>query len=244
MEVGNKSNYKFNISGFTDIGTVRKKNQDGILVNGQFSDTGFINQKNCDFLSCFVADGVGGNKSGEFASKFVLESIQNIETENLAAISEKDFKEINNDLISITKKDQKLIGSATTLSGIIYFKSILKIIHSGDSEIWLLRNDSFIKITNDQVLNNKIDNSPITSYYGGKEDYLTLDKNIYLEEIMLLDKFLICSDGLFKAMNPKQIKSILDSKRDLDIKIKKILDIVLENGAEDNVSVLLIETYQ
>jgi serine/threonine protein phosphatase PrpC len=61
---------------------------------------------------------------------------------------------------------------------------------------------------------------------------------------MLLDKFLICSDGLFKAMNPKQIKSILDSKRDLDIKIKKILDIVLENGAEDNVSVLLIETYQ
>jgi protein phosphatase len=244
MEVENKSNYKFKIAAFTDKGTVRRTNQDGILLNGQFSDTGFINQNNCTFLSCFVADGVGGNKAGEFASKFVLERIKNIEIENLVAISDMDFKKINEDLISTTKKDQNFIGSATTLSGIIYFNSNLKIIHSGDSEIWLLRNDSFIKITNDQVLNAQIDNSPITSYFGGTEDYLTLDTTIYLEKVMLLDTFLICSDGLFKAMKPKQIKSILGSDRDLDLKTKKILEVVLENGAEDNVSVLLIETYQ
>jgi protein phosphatase len=148
----NNIDYKFNISAFTDIGTIREKNQDGILVNGQFSDVGFINEKNLGFLNCFVADGVGGNKAGEFASKFVLENLKNIESETLETISDGYFAKINNDLIKITKKDQKLVGSATTLSGLIYRNSILKIIHAGDSEIWLLRNDSFIKITND---NNK-----------------------------------------------------------------------------------------
>jgi protein phosphatase len=61
---------------------------------------------------------------------------------------------------------------------------------------------------------------------------------------MLFDLFLICSDGLFKAMKLKQVKSILDSERSLHAKTKKILDIALENGAEDNVSVIIIETYQ
>jgi protein phosphatase len=241
--LANKINCKFNISAFTDIGTIRKKNQDSILVNGQFSNTGFINKKNQEFLSCFVADGVGGNKAGEFASKFVLERIRKTQLENFNSIDEAYFKEINTNLIDTSKQDQKSIGSATTLSGVLYSKSTLKIIHAGDSEIWLLRNDSFIKITNNQVLNTKIENSPITSYFGGNEDYLKLDSNIYLAEILVSDKFLICSDGLFKAMNPKQLKSILSAEKDLNIKTEKILDVVLENGAEDNVSVILIETY-
>lgn len=239
--MANKINCKFNISAFTDNGSIRKKNQDSILVNGQFSNLGFINKKNQEFLSCFVADGVGGNKAGEFASKFVLESISNLEKSTV--LENENFKKINSDLIYITKKDQKLIGSATTLSGVLYADSTLKIIHAGDSEIWLLRNDSFIKITNDQVLNAKIENSPITSYFGGNEDYLKLDNTIYLEEILLSDKFLICSDGLFKAMKPKQLKSILSAEKELNIKTEKILEVVLENGAEDNVSVILIETY-
>lgn len=237
-------NCKFNISAFTDIGTIRKNNQDGILVNGQFSDFGFINKNNQEILCCFVADGVGGNKAGEFASKFVLEKINKTKLENLEILDEERIKDINTNLIYTANKDHHKIGSATTLSGILYSNSTFKIIHAGDSEIWLLRNNSFIKITNDQVLNVQLKNSPITSYFGGEEDCLKLDENINLEEIKLSDKFLICSDGLFKAMNSKQLKSILNAEKELHIKTEKILDIVLKNGAEDNVSVILIEVYE
>ena len=43
--------------------------------NNQFINEGFINLSNEAFLSCFVADGVGGNRAGEFASKFILEKL-------------------------------------------------------------------------------------------------------------------------------------------------------------------------
>tara|TARA_R110002126_G_scaffold277560_1_gene423474 strand:+ start:30238 stop:30963 length:726 start_codon:yes stop_codon:yes gene_type:complete len=236
-------NCEFNISAFTDVGTFRKNNQDGILVNGQFSNKGFINTNKQSFLSCFVADGVGGNNAGEFASKFVLEEISNCKLSDLSQIDYEYLEKINQNLIGATKKDQKLTGAATTLSGIICLNATLKIIHAGDSEIWLLRNDSFIKVTNDQVLSAQVKNSPITSYFGGKENYLSLDNTICLEEIKTLDKFLICSDGLFKALKTKQLKAILGAKKTLQIKIEKILEMVLENGAEDNVSVILIEAY-
>lgn len=234
---------KFNISAFSDAGKIRRNNQDCILVNGQISNNGFINKNNQCFLSCFVADGVGGNKAGEFASKYVLESINDYELNAFDKINEEYLKKVNENLIDITKKNQNLLGSATTLSGLTYQNATLKVFHSGDSEIWLLRNDSFIKITNDQVLNPKIKNSPITSYFGGQENYLNLDNTICLEEIKTLDKFLICSDGLFKAIKTKQLKSILSATKTLQTKTERILEMVLENEAEDNVSVILIEAY-
>ena len=234
---------KFNISAFTNAGIVRRKNQDCILVNGQISNNGFINKNNQYFLSCFVADGVGGNKAGEFASKYVLENIYDYASDELFQINEEYLNKVNESLIDITKKNHKLLGSATTLSGLTYQNATLKVFHSGDSEIWLLRNDSFIKITNDQVLNPKIKNSPITSYFGGKQNYLSLDNTIFLEEIKTLDKILICTDGLFKAMKTKQLKSILSATKTLQTKTERILEMVLENEAEDNVSVILIEAY-
>jgi protein phosphatase len=231
---------KFNISAFTDIGTIRDINQDSILVNNQFSNKGFINLRNELFISCFVADGVGGNRAGEFASKFILEKLIDID---LHTILTKDnyFDRVNDDLIAYTKLNNNLTGSASTLSGIIYSNSILKIIHTGDSEVWLLRNDSFIKLTNDQVLNTQIQNSPITSYFGGIENYLTLDKDIFLDDINVNDKFLICSDGLFKVLNQKQVKSIINAEKDLADKTQKILQSAIQNNAEDNVSVILID---
>lgn len=231
---------RFNISAFTNIGSVREKNQDSILVNNQYTNNGFINFQNQEFISCFVADGVGGNKAGEYASKYVLRELQKTDL-NLLLESNKYFFEINDNLIKSTNENQNTIGSATTLSGVIYCEYKLKIIHSGDSEIWLLRDDSFIKITNNQVLNSQIPNSPITSYFGGNNNHLTLDDEIFLDELSLNDKLLICSDGLFKALNLKQVKSIISANKDIENKTEKLLETALQNKAEDNVSVILID---
>jgi protein phosphatase len=233
---------KFNISAFTDIGTLRKKNQDSILVNNQFTNEGFINLSNEAFISCFVADGVGGNRAGEFASKFILEKLINMDLDSILT-EDNYFSQINDELIALSQQNINLTGTATTLSGIVYFNSKLKIVHSGDSEVWLLRNDSFIKLTNDQVLNTQIQNSPITSYFGGNESYLTLDKDIFLDDINVNDKIVICSDGLFKTLNQKQVKSIINADKALAEKTKKILQSALQNNAEDNLSVILIDCY-
>lgn len=233
----------FYISAFTHIGTVRKSNQDNILVNGKLLNEGEVHLLDQDNCICFVADGVGGNKGGDFASFFVLDRIK-AGQKKLLIDAEQLLKSINNELIVNTRNDIKLNGCCTTLTGLLVQNDFFKIIHAGDSEIWLMRNDMFFKITNDQVLDETIKNSPITSYLGGLVDYLKLDQSISIQETLVGDIFLICSDGLFKSLNHKIVKSILKADKDLETKAKKILDNCLQSGAEDNTSIILIHQTQ
>lgn len=229
----------FDISAFTNVGTVRNTNQDHILVNGQILNAGevhLIDQENC---FCFVADGVGGNKAGDFASKFILDKLRLISDFNSPNIDD-ILHRINEDLISISKSDNTLTGTATTLTGLVIGDDFFKIIHSSDSQLWLMRNDMFFKITQDQVLDETVKNSPITSYFGGIDNYLKLDSDISIHESLIDDLFLICSDGLFKSLNHKIVKSILKADKNLETKAKKILENCLHAGAEDNISVILI----
>jgi len=228
----------FNISAFTHVGTNRTTNQDCILVNGYLLNEGEIHLKSQEYLLCFVADGVGGNKGGDFASYFVLRKI-NEKQENLIMDTIPFLKNINKSLIDETKDDIYLNGCGTTLSGFFIDNGIIKMIHAGDSEIWLMRNEMFFKITKDQVLDETVRNSPITSYFGGIEDNLELD--LPVQEILDKDIFLICSDGLFKSLKPKIVKSILNADKDLETKAKKILENCLQFGAEDNISVIIIQ---
>jgi len=231
---------KFNISAFTHVGTVRESNQDNILVNGQLLNEGevhLIDQVNC---ICFVADGVGGNKAGEFASHFILEKLKSGTDFSFSNV-EQTLHEINEQLIKESKSNEKIKGTATTLTGLVIRENIFQIIHVGDSQMWLMRNDMFFKITSDQVLDELETNSPITSYFGGMESNLKLDTNFSIHETLTDDIFLICTDGLLKSLNQKIIKSIMKADKDLETKSKKILENCLQAGAEDNTSIILIQ---
>lgn len=229
----------YNISAFTNRGTERQNNQDHILVNGNLLNDGEIHLSDQQDCYCFVADGVGGNKAGDFASHFVLEKINAVQ-ENLLADPVTSLEKINSDLIECTQSNNALSGCATTLSGVVIHDSAFKIIHAGDSQIWLMRNDMLFKITHDQVLDETEKNSPITSYFGGYDNYMNLDKDISLSEILKNDILLICSDGLLKSLNQKVIKSILSADKDIPTKARKLLENCLQSRAEDNISVILV----
>lgn len=230
---------KFDISAFTHVGTVRNTNQDHILVNGQILNEGDFHLTEQDNCFCFVADGVGGNKAGDFASKFILDKLRFVSDFNSPNIDD-ILHRINEDLISISKSDNSLIGTATTLTGLVIDNGIFRVIQAGDSQLWLLRNDMFFKVTKDHVLDEFDKNSPITSYFGGLDNYLNLESDTSIHESLIDDLFLICSDGLFKSLNQKIVKSILKADKDLETKANKILENCLHAGAEDNISVILI----
>jgi len=230
---------EFNISAFTHVGTVRSSNQDHILVNEYLLNEGEVHLIEQDNCFCFVADGVGGNKAGDFASHFVLEKLK-LETNFSSSNIEQNLQKINEQLLSVSKTNNEFSGTATTLTGLVIKNSIFQVIHAGDSQMWLLRNDMFFQITKDHVFDELEKNSPITSYFGGNENYLRFDKEVTIHESLPDDIFLICSDGLFKSLNQKNVKSILKAEKDLEAKAKKILENCLLAGAEDNTSVILI----
>jgi len=233
---------KFSISAFSHSGTTRAINEDAVLVNGNKINKGelHINDENKCF--CFVADGVGGNRAGEYAADFVLNRIKQI-TDYCHTDLDSFFAKINEELIKYSSENPKLYGTATTLSGIVIFDNLFKIIHAGDSQVWLLRDDIFFKVTQDHVLDDGVENSPITSYFGGNNDHLKIEYNAAVVEGQAEDLFLICTDGLLKSISKKRVKDVLQADDTVAMKIKTLMKNCLESGAEDNVSVIIIRMY-
>ena len=98
-----------------------------------------------------VADGVGGNACGEFASKFsvqrFLEIIKISQIVNLKTI----IDEINKELIGEAVQKQECKGMATTFTGLYINERSAQFIHTGDSRIYLLRGNGVIQLTEDHT---------------------------------------------------------------------------------------------
>ena len=229
----------FNISAFTHKGSNRTVNQDRILVNGNLLSEGKINLKNESSCICFVADGVGGNKKGEFASQFVLDALKKDLCGDFDEFT-RHLRIINSDLIEISKKDISIEGTATTLTGIYIDSDSFYVFHAGDSELWYLRNNMFSKATTDQTVDGSL-NSPIISYLGGLEDNLSPEIGISLDSSEENDCYLLCSDGLFKSLKFDEVKSVLQESKTVSEKINILLDLALSKGAPDNISVILMQ---
>ncbi|MBK8464903.1 MAG: serine/threonine-protein phosphatase [Chloracidobacterium sp.] len=230
---------KFEISGITNMGTVRTSNEDRILVNGRLLSEGEVHFVDQDSCRTFVADGVGGNRAGEVAANYVLEKM-NLIPDLCEANFEPYLLRINKDFISMTKATVSLAGAATTLTGLMIDANGFLVIHCGDSQLWLFRNEMFFKVTKDQVFDEYQENSPITSFFGGTNDNLKFDKQVFIDGTVVGDVFLICSDGLFKSLNKESVKSIIKGEADSQTKARVLIQNCLVNGAEDNVSLVVI----
>jgi protein phosphatase len=239
-----ETNLQFNIAGFTHRGTEREINQDRILIQDSIYNEGLYSFSNVDTCFCFVADGIGGGPSGELASQFVLEKVRTRiaveKTGNSAEI--RDLLEaINGDLLQFGKADPLYLGSGTTLVGLIISNDQFHIINAGDSEVYVSRDKMLLKVSEDQVVDPFKSDSPLLSYFGGKENALSLDLNSILKEVVAGDVILLTSDGLFKSLDNKQVSAILSSSRAFGEKAKFILQKALEKGADDNLGCILIE---
>ncbi len=237
-------NYKFNISGFTHVGTVRKDNQDRIFILDRILSEGSYTVKDVDACFCFVADGIGGGAAGDFAADFVLENIRKETFEGRISSREhfsKLLKRINLDLLQAGKVNTEYYGSGTTLAGLVIMDREFWVVNVGDSVVYALRKKSLIKLTTDHVFDQFENNSPITSYFGGKSENLEIDFNTPLRNIQPHDIFLIASDGLLKSLENKHVKAILSTSRSLQKKMQFLREKVLASGGDDNVSSILIE---
>jgi serine/threonine protein phosphatase PrpC len=235
---------KFNISSFTHVGTKRELNQDRVLVNSEIIDSGFLHLEDQNECFCFVADGVGGSVRGEIASQFITEKISDLKQEYLKTdedLIRKSITEINTDLIDYAFSNPEYFGTGSTLTGLIINREQnTMVIHAGDSELRALKNNMFFQITEDQVYDEAAEGSPLMSYFGGKE--FSLDLSISsLRSLSSKDIYVLASDGLFGSLSAKQIKELISTEKTLREKTEQILDTALKQGADDNISCVLIE---
>jgi len=253
------SSFDIEFAAVTDIGKIREKNEDNVQI---FSDLGLG----------IVADGMGGHSAGEIASNIAIsvlaETIRkvnnrtlNIPPNFLPKLNPTERKlllaaNLANEAIYSTAQTSSMYRMmGTTLTGVIIEQDIATTVHVGDSRLYLLRNNRFIQITTDHSLamehvrrglltkeqadHSKIQNV-LTRAMGIKRN---IEFDLLKFPIHAGDVLLLCSDGLYKGLNEKQMAQILqEGKNQPLVKLcKTLVRVSNENDGQDNISTALIK---
>lgn len=237
-----------NIGGGSNKGLVRGINQDCM----------YLPKKNCVPLF-IVADGMGGHKAGEIASRQTVdiiskEIIQNsLNFSNLKDASNaiKDAIELANRKVfeySLSHRECKGMGTTVTLAYV--YDNYFVVAHVGDSRAYYLRNKEFIRITEDHSLVNELiktgeitisealthpQRNVILRAVGTSND---IDIDIYSVEINADDVFIICSDGLTNMIDEARIQKIFESTKDMKKACELAIESAIEKGGKDNITVI------
>lgn len=237
----------------TDIGKTRSMNQDSFFVSE--------NKKNG--LNLYIlADGMGGYKGGEIASKVAITAVSKYITEKFETIS-KDKQSIldliedaiefaNSAIYEESEQDEELQDMGTTLEVVLIYKGKIYMGHIGDSRVYRIRKNKMKKITTDHSYVEKlIQDGEITreeSYNHPKKNLLIkalgTDEDVEPDLIYTVlnpsDIIIMCSDGLTNMLREEEILDIV--KENTDEKITEILvDKANEAGGRDNITVIVID---
>ncbi|MCM1120637.1 MAG: Stp1/IreP family PP2C-type Ser/Thr phosphatase [bacterium] len=232
----------------TDIGRKRKQNEDYVFT----SERAIGNLPNL-FI---VADGMGGHKAGEYASKYTVETICNcIERsfeKNPVLILRKAIETANVHIRLRASEDISLKGMGTTVVAATCLGRYLQIANVGDSRLYIV-NSEIRQITRDHSLveemvrmgsidreaaRNHPDKNIITRAIGASD---AVEADFFTVELEVGDIVLMCSDGLTNMLEDEEIREILSGPRELEEKAKGLIEAANAHGGKDNIAVILIE---
>lgn len=252
------SEMKLVVGAKTDIGNIKKINQDSFLYKiGSFNES--------DFGLFVVCDGVGGLSKGEIASSKVIEIfnnwwnkevknlIKNLCNDEIVKQSiEETIHNANKELISFSKFNNVQLGTTVTVLFLINNKYYIA--HVGDSRVYKIEKN-VEQLTEDHTYYAKllkegnyekaktVKKSILVQCVGIKEDI-----EIYhsIGEINKTCTFLVCSDGFYNRMDNKKLKKLFkikninqDSLQDL---CNQSIEEVKRLGERDNITLLSINT--
>jgi len=221
----------------THIGLVRASNQDALLTMA-----GVIG----------VADGMGGHKGGETASRVAVEVVQNAlqgRTPDERALKTA-FEAANRRIFDMGKRDVKLSGMGTTLTLVWEGPHEMWIGHVGDSRAYLYRNGELLCQTEDHsMVAELLRNHLITAEIAAEHPYrniitraLGIDPMVQPDVIKTAkqagDLWLVCSDGLHSMLPDDQIAEVLGALKGENA-ADKLLELAIEHGGQDNISFAL-----
>lgn len=239
------------ILGKSDIGKAREMNQDSF----------YVSEENDEIKLFILADGMGGYKGGEIASKLAVVSAKNFITNNFEkTVKEKeeilklisDAIEYANFVVYEKSKESKEISDmGTTLDICLIYNNKVFIGHIGDSRVYRIRKNVIRKLTNDHsYVAQLVKEGKITK----DEAYNHPRKNMLLKAIgcsslaepdvmykgfIKDDILLMCSDGLTNMLKDEEIYQILLENPDkpVDVLIKR----ANEAGGSDNITAIIVD---
>lgn len=234
----------------TDIGRIRKLNEDCYFVNDDF-----------EFLYGIVADGMGGHQAGELASMMMVDIVTNRLANNLT--TELDYVEAgeavrqafvaaNNIIYTYARNHYKVMGMGTTATFSMIYRNKLITAHVGDSRAYIVSENEIRQITRDHsyvaelVARGEI--SPEMAEHHPKKNYIT--RAIGAEETVKVDisikdyndeTVILCSDGLTNYIKDDEMKAVINDNKDLQRAAEALVEIANDRGGRDNITIVALD---
>ncbi len=236
--------------GKTHIGKIRKCNEDTI----------FVCNTNIGSLPdlYIVADGMGGHRSGDVASRNAVEHFcrfaGSLEGEyEILDVLVDSAKYANRKVYQMSLESDEYTNMGTTFLAAVLCDGKVYIAHIGDCRLYIIRNGSIRQITSDHTYVMELVKSGMISR---EEAAVHPERNIItralgvdgdisvdglFESVLSDDIIIICSDGLYEMIDDNKILEIAaDKNLNLECKADKLIEAANINGGKDNISVVLI----
>lgn len=234
----------------TDTGVTREMNQDYYFA----TDTNLGNLPNL-FI---VADGMGGHKAGDYASRHTIErvvaSISRNSSEEPVTIIQEAISKANELLVAESNEDETKSGMGTTLVIATLVGDKLIVANVGDSRLYVI-SDMVRQITRDHSLVDEMvrlgelnpsearshpDKNIITRAIGAQKN---VKADFFEVELAKDDYVLMCTDGLTNMVRDEEILDIVRSEKEPEVIAHKLVRMANNNGGRDNITVTIIKPF-
>jgi PPM family protein phosphatase len=241
--------------GLSEIGPVREDNQDSFrLPDGSFPDL--------PGKLFGIADGMGGYSHGELASTLALDALYRVyyreeSPKNINRVLQKGVEAAN---LAVVNEARRLSVQhmGTTLTALAFspghpnHHNRLHLAHIGDSRAYLIRDGSAICLTNDHTVVGDLLRmhvlTPEQVRTHARRSILTraiglalfIQPEISSIELYDNDRLILCSDGAWSSVQDEELGRLAHHETDMEKLSKNIINLALEHGSDDNLSVVSI----
>lgn len=227
----------------SDVGKVRSKNDDSAYAGHYLA---------------VVADGMGGHAGGNIASASTVLDLIHLDADTYtgdAGTALADEIQTANSLLSdLVRTSPQLAGMGTTVTALLLSEDTLHLAHIGDSRAYRLKDGVFEQITIDHTFVQRlidegrlrpedVDTHPhknvLMRVLGDVDASPELDLSSY--DVDAGDRWMLCSDGLNAVVDNATIESIVRETAGLQECVDRLVELTLDRGSPDNVTVVVIE---
>lgn len=234
----------------TDKGKKRDRNEDSL----------FVMPREDIYI---VADGVGGQNSGELASSMAVKSIaEYIKAKPLHDIKEEKtlrsyflecMKNVNQKILKAAQLSAENAGMATTVVLLHLTDGNAYIVNVGDSRAYICRDGQISQITEDHTYVNELvkggsitkaqaemhpQKNMITRALGGEDKILP---DFYRLETRKNDIIILCTDGLYGELSAEEICGMAAASNSMSALSRNLVQHANGHGGKDNITVICVK---
>jgi len=238
--------------GLSDVGRVRAHNEDSFEIDAE----------NRVYI---VADGMGGHRHGEVASRVAVDAVTEwMQVNEVGGVDQGDMpphlaslktaiEAAQSAVQRAEEEDVSLVGMGTTMVAMILLGNSAGVAHVGDSRAYRLRDEKLERLTKDhtwvgeQVGAGLLSEAQakvhplrnvVTRALGGRGGVVV---EVSETSVLTGDVYLLCSDGLTTMLGDEEIERHLLEASSIEEACRNLVSSSNSGGGLDNITVLMVE---